>query len=452
MSHALKRILHPFAAASSSSSSASAPSASAVPLESVAGADLAARFLETPFQAVDRAGTGYVTFTAFEEAFAGAADPERLRATFALLDGGLGRATYGAWQQCQWRHSGTQAASLEAARMTPSNNLHLASLLEAVKASCSRNALIRQTQGSGQPFPPSSECFMEAMGREWVGPILQPLWQYANDPVPHDPAARRFPDWDGGVSVRDEGHEGMGLRDFASAHPAVTAGLTEAEVLALRLCTGPGSRFMAASLQAPTARFAATQYCADCAVGKLARSAGLRTLLIGLPDKMDAAIRRHYEHYRGIAHKREVVCSPGSLLTTTDVATIARPESGPTVLLILARDAVETKDLDAPGYLGNGADIQWVSQYPQRANVLLPSTAIFIPRLRCKHLKAQPLSLPSDKDPYQLYVYYPWDFENNSAYVASDYLVCANQLLCFLHACDEAFARECKEGRCRNPA
>lgn len=28
----------------------------------------------------------------------------------------------------------------------------------------------RQTQGSGQPFPPSSECLMEAMGREWVGP------------------------------------------------------------------------------------------------------------------------------------------------------------------------------------------------------------------------------------------------------------------------------------------
>jgi len=53
-----------------------------------------------------------------------------------------------------------------------------------------------------------------------------------------------------------------------------------------------------------------------------------------VPQSGGPGSQRHHGGPRGVQptarpRPREVVCSPGSLLTTTDVATIARPESGP---------------------------------------------------------------------------------------------------------------------------
>ena len=64
----------------------------------------------------------------------------------------------------------------------------------------------------------------------------------------------------GGFTVRDEGHQGMTLEDFLCHPSARAAGLTRAEVIALRLYTGPGYEPLNKSLRADSGRFSVTQY------------------------------------------------------------------------------------------------------------------------------------------------------------------------------------------------
>ena len=71
---------------------------------------------------------------------------------------------------------------------------------------------------------------------------------------------------------RDVGHEGWTIQDFA-AHPvAVAAGLSEVDVLALRLYTGKGYWLINNSCRAARPDFAVTAFVANRAIGRIARS------------------------------------------------------------------------------------------------------------------------------------------------------------------------------------
>lgn len=63
----------------------------------------------------------------------------------------------------------------------------------------------------------------------------------------------------------------MALADFARQPAAAAAGLSEAEVLGLRLALGPGQAALSRSLRARAGRFPATQFAVDAALGRLAR-------------------------------------------------------------------------------------------------------------------------------------------------------------------------------------
>ncbi len=96
-------------------------------------------------------------------------------------------------------------------------------------------AAIASRDAEGPTLP--DDWLLEKMRVEWCeGPVAVDAalhWLYATSPVPADPE-QGDPQYHG----RDAGNEGMALSDFASRRPAVEAGLTEADVLALRLYTG----------------------------------------------------------------------------------------------------------------------------------------------------------------------------------------------------------------------
>ena len=92
----------------------------------------------------------------------------------------------------------------------------------------------------------------------------------------------RYPNSKGGYDVRDEGHEGWSTEDFLNHPLAQAAGLTAAEVVGLRLYTGPGYVPINRSLRCGSDRFPATEWAIDAAVGKLAAGEQNQDLLRGL--------------------------------------------------------------------------------------------------------------------------------------------------------------------------
>ena len=70
---------------------------------------------------------------------------------------------------------------------------------------------------------------------------------------------------------------------------------------------------------------------------------------------------------------------------------------------------------DDTGLLTNGADLQWVSQYPSESEVLLPSNAILVPQVQSRHSgKHQDLDGAQGKAIYDFRVYHLWDFRHNA--------------------------------------
>eukprot|EP00667_Euglena_gracilis_P012600 EG_transcript_12959 len=237
----------------------------------------------------------------------------------------------------------------------------------------------------------------------------------------------------------------MTTEDFRRTTTALEAGLTLPEVVGLRLYTGPGYEALNLSLRANSQRFPATQYCIDSAIGKLAHVAAPRPLLRGMRKPMDPRWVRLYQIYRGVGHKRLALSDPGFVSTTTDVDVATGKDFGGPVLYALHSLPPSTPLPDC-GFLSNGGDVQWVSQYPGEAEILLPSNVILIPKLRCKHTRREELPLPPEKKVFEFLVFYPWDFGNNCPLVTQDFLACANALLDHVHGLDMAARQACRAG------
>eukprot|EP00667_Euglena_gracilis_P003796 EG_transcript_3811 len=399
--------------------------------------------LTAAYQSIDENNNGSVDFDEFSAFFEPCATPAELRLAFDLIDyKKTGQVTFGMLQEFQLQFS--PGSDNFGGKVGDPEYLEYANLLMGIKLACERRVFMEALALSGESLPPSSEWLMEMMCREWRAlPCLAVHWDYVMHSVPLTAEGRRFPNWKGGFSVRDDGHEGMAVEDFLALPEAQEAQLTLPEVVGLRLYTGPGYEALNRSLRANTQRFPVTEFCIDSAVGKLALVHQPRDLLRGLRKKMHPKWRRQYQVYRGIGKKDAVLCDPGFVSTTTDVAVATGADfGGPVVFVVRAKVPI----VGRVGFISDGAAVDWVSQYPTEAEVLLPSNTIFVPCIQCKHPDSDPLLIPARKAVYHFHAYYPWDFNRNMPFIAEDYLDCANFLLHHVHQCEVEFLQDCKAG------
>eukprot|EP00667_Euglena_gracilis_P005430 EG_transcript_5465 len=256
------------------------------------------------------------------------------------------------------------------------------------------------------------EVAWAALEREWATGDQGHHWQYAVQPVPHDPADRMF---DG--DVRDNGHEGWTLDTFLACPEAQRAGLNRAEIAALRLYTGPGFRSLNAINRRldPDHEFAATTAILDRAISKLARTSPPPPpkLYRGLQGALRKDFVAFYERFSiggpmdmvqfsgpvgGLAIAAELgqllaVADSGFLSTTADVAVATGSTFGGNLLFILHHPpansvmrnflssyrAVHAPDATPIPFSFQPAPVGWLSQYPQEAELLWPSATILFP-------------------------------------------------------------------------
>eukprot|EP00667_Euglena_gracilis_P005423 EG_transcript_5459 len=430
--------------------------------------------LHTHFTELDPQSTGTLTLANFQQLFETVATKAELEDVFQRIrKHDTGDVTYRQYVTFQEAVSGQCLR-----RAGDPKYLEYASLLEGVVLSCSREDFTARLDQTGERFPPSTQWLLQEMKQEWSDNLLQPHWQYVANPVPHKEEERRFPNWwKGGFSVLDETHAGMTLQDFCQSPEAQFAGLTEPEVLGLRLYTGPGYRRINCSLRANSGRFSVTQFCIDCAIGKLAqKSTPCSTpLMRGLGKPMPARWVRMYEWYGGVRHRRLALSDPGFVSTTTDPKVAMGADFGGPVLFLLHTATMIDHDANRHyAYLSHGADVRWVSQFSSEAEVLLPSNTVLVPQLRCRHWKPPDLTVcenvvtdktdanaqqGADKDPpavYEFRAFYPWDSTlqcplvyNNQVY---SLLRCANDLLDVVYGLELQLWQECRQGHPEQPA
>eukprot|EP00667_Euglena_gracilis_P001343 EG_transcript_1343 len=398
--------------------------------------------VQAPYQRIDADNEGHITLTEFAAYFSCVATEAELRLAYDFLRKDSEQITYGTLQSFQQQYDAELANNNpRSGKVGCPDYLEYCTLLVGIRASCDRRAFLAL---EGVSIPPRPAWLLQRLEEEWTRlPKLQVHWQYVVDPVPHTPDGRRFPDWNGGFSVRDAGHEGFTVDDFLHCPHAARAGLSAAEVLALRLYTGPGYEPLNKSLRANSQRFPVTQYCIDSAVGKLAQLGQRRSLLRGMKKRMHPRWVRQYDIYRGVGDKRLALSDPAFVSTTTDLEVASGSNfGGPVVFLLHAASAGERKG----SFLSHGGELDWVSQYPGEAEVLLPSNAIFIPRLRCKHTWDHGLDVPASKSVFEFDVFYPWDFEHNCPLMTDHYLPIANQLLLLMHEVEQGLVQACQDG------
>ena len=246
---------------------------------------------------------------------------------------------------------------------------HSLPLLQAVARACARPALQALLRRTGQPLPPASDWVVAQMRSEWV--LWPQHWDYATSPVPPGPPHPPPPGLTAGP--RDAGRSAMSVADFLAHPTARVALLTEAEVVALRLHTGPAYRVMDASLRSHTARFPATQWALDCAVGKLARRAPARTLVRGVRDGPGAAWAEEYDRLPDWAAGHALCLQDGAygMAEATPSAATWAGYGGHCVIRLNTWASGSAHGLCSK-FLGNAADVGWVMQYPQGPEMLLP--------------------------------------------------------------------------------
>jgi hypothetical protein len=175
-----------------------------------------------------------------------------------------------------------------------------------------------------------------------------------------------------GVS-RDAGHEGMTLDDFVKHPVAVAAGLKKAHVLALRLYTSNSYDRINGPLRGGCSSgnphpYAATVYYIHSGIMKLratraaAHATAHRTFWRGLTDM---SVAEEFLKQGGT----EMAC-----MSTTEYLAVARKfaKVGKVANPLLIK--VESNSL-----MNCGADISWLSMYPEEAEVLFPPLTFLRP-------------------------------------------------------------------------
>eukprot|EP01004_Peranema_trichophorum_P003141 NODE_2146_length_1672_cov_35.915429_g1835_i0.p1 GENE.NODE_2146_length_1672_cov_35.915429_g1835_i0~~NODE_2146_length_1672_cov_35.915429_g1835_i0.p1 ORF type:complete len:548 (+),score=93.35 NODE_2146_length_1672_cov_35.915429_g1835_i0:56-1645(+) len=120
-----------------------------------------------------------------------------------------------------------------------------------------------QLATSNEQWPPSSEWLLQHMELEWKSPELLQHWTYVMEAVPYATNLRM---WEG--NDRDSDHQGYSINDFLNHSFAKKANLKKAEVIALRIYTGPAYNIIRPS-QRTDHQFDVTIYCINSAICKL---------------------------------------------------------------------------------------------------------------------------------------------------------------------------------------
>jgi hypothetical protein len=228
----------------------------------------------------------------------------------------------------------------------------------AFMAQTQHNAAFRDLLwASGAAFPPCDTWLYSKMRKEWsVGAERVEHWAYVHQKVPAGAQPRG----------RDEGHQGLDLKDFVHHRMAKQAGLTLAEVAALRLYTGPAYVMINGSHRKGLPDvFPVTSYCLEAAIIKLALIAPKRDTLRGMSGRMPSTFVEAYEGGQSIRHG-DAICD-SAFMSTSKAINVAMTGNygGQTLCVIRGR-----KNRD--GFLRSGADVSWVSQYPHEEEVLFP--------------------------------------------------------------------------------
>jgi len=364
----------------------------------------------SPFQFLDVNRQGYVELDAFKLYFSQVASANEAEHAFKVLNSkDDGQLTYGELQDFQQFFEERKLLGKRAGKVGCPDFLDYATMLLGMKLSLTRKPFLEKVNSAGKSLPVTDEWLESEMKNEWVAhPSFAIHWKYVIEVCPMDEQGRRFPDWAGGFSVRDAGHEGMSVDDFCALAVAKAAGLGRPDVLGLRLYTGPGYLPLNCSLRAHTHRFPVTQFCIDRAVGRLAQSGVPKLLFRGLRKKMHPRWSRHYEVYRGVGHHKLALVDCAFVSTTVDPEVAAGPTfGGPVVFQLRTLEPLRIAE-DALGFPCNGASIRWVSQYPEEAEVLFPSNTILVPQLLCNHLDRTERRAPSIPKKRDVFLFHPF--------------------------------------------
>eukprot|EP00667_Euglena_gracilis_P021544 EG_transcript_23632 len=234
-----------------------------VDLSACVNAEFFRMLLQAPYQHIDVSKEGGVGYDEFAAYFAWVATDEELRFAFDVLRQGSDRdrLTYGTLQSFQQQYDAELFANLKQGKVGCPDYLEYCTLLLGIRTHCKRPDFLAL---EGVAVPPRPAWLLarleEALGLggprwgqlngktvlrrrrlrnrlpgpagEWTSrETLEVHWRYVTQPVPERSEERRFPDWNGGFSVRDEGHEGFTVQDFLRCPEALQAGLCDAEVL-----------------------------------------------------------------------------------------------------------------------------------------------------------------------------------------------------------------------------
>jgi hypothetical protein len=209
--------------------------------------------------------------------------------------------------------------------------------------------------------------------------------------------------------VRDQGHTGLTLADFCRHEMAICAGLTPAEVCAIRLYTGPMYEPLVKALRAAQIDdWATTIACCYSGVLKL-------SFLSSQPARV----------YRGVREEKAKLpaefleCSEGKFAGAVERAFMSTTKN-PAVALDYLGGAATIGSILVIDFDMNsrGASIQWLSQYPHEEELLFPPCTGFSclgwsqhGPMRCVHVKArvsaarldmreltQPIDVPGSAD------------------------------------------------------
>lgn len=221
--------------------------------------------------------------------------------------------------------------------------------------------LLEHLASSDTSFPPASPWLIQKMQAEWSGEEKQ-HWDYVHMPVPEEREERELVEGDN----RDIGHIGMTLHGFLNLEEATKACLHLAEVIALRLYTGPGYSVINSSCRAEDGRFAVTCFTLESAIIKVAQTCRKCNSVRGIKGTMPQRFKDLYQEGKKLK-RGDAIADPG-FLSTSAKETIATDKSaygGDTLFIIRGK-------APRPGLLRTGAVVSWISQFPEEEEVLYP--------------------------------------------------------------------------------
>eukprot|EP01004_Peranema_trichophorum_P005916 NODE_4757_length_1118_cov_70.621106_g4221_i0.p1 GENE.NODE_4757_length_1118_cov_70.621106_g4221_i0~~NODE_4757_length_1118_cov_70.621106_g4221_i0.p1 ORF type:complete len:325 (+),score=62.86 NODE_4757_length_1118_cov_70.621106_g4221_i0:56-1030(+) len=273
--------------------------------------------------------------------------------------------------------------------------------------------LLRQ---DGQSYPPTEEWIVTKMEAEWSAPELRLHWDYVLSDVPVEPEKRI---WDG--DVRDNGHEGYSVDEFWNKPQARKAKLDRNDIISIRLYTGPGYRALNGSLRSESYSLVVTCWCLTRAVGRIARVTPVQFLVRGMKGKLPEQWTNGYNRLSKFFQQRGLVISDPAFVSTTTDLKVATSNFDGNIIFVVKSElpmgpnavAFDESEQSAPesGYLRNGGDVSWISQYPVESEVLLPINVELIPLMTSQ--RHPEMFEGVKKEIYEFSPVYQWNFKDN---------------------------------------